>query len=68
MMRAVGPPPTPGEVARLYREVAATFVLDSRDRELARDIEAIGLRALVIDTVMADGGGGLAARVLEGLT
>jgi LPPG:FO 2-phospho-L-lactate transferase len=68
MMRAVGPPPTPVEVARLYREVAATFVLDSRDRELVVDVEAIGLRALVIDTVMADGGGGLAARMLEGLT
>jgi LPPG:FO 2-phospho-L-lactate transferase len=68
MMRAVGPPPTPGEVARLYRDVAATFVLDSRDEELAGDVEAVGLRALVIDTVMADGGAGLAARVLEGLT
>lgn len=68
MMRAVGPPPTPVEVARLYREVAARFVLDSRDRELAGDVEAIGLRALVIDTVMADGGEGLAARVLGGLT
>jgi LPPG:FO 2-phospho-L-lactate transferase len=68
MMRAVGPPPTPVEVARLYREVAATFVLDNRDRELAVEVEALGLRALVIDTVMADGGGGLAARVLEGLT
>jgi LPPG:FO 2-phospho-L-lactate transferase len=68
MMRAVGPPPTPVEVARLYREVAATFVLDSRDQELAAEVEAIGLRALVLDTVMADGGGGLAARMLEGLT
>jgi LPPG:FO 2-phospho-L-lactate transferase len=68
MMRAVGPPPTPVEVARLYREVAATFVLDSRDRELAAEVEALGLRALVLDTVMADGGGGLAARMLEGLT
>jgi LPPG:FO 2-phospho-L-lactate transferase len=68
MMRAVGPPPTPVEVARLYRDVAATFVLDSRDRELAADVEAIGLRTLVLDTVMADGGGGLAARMLEGLT
>jgi len=68
MMRAVGPPPTPVEVARLYREVAATFVLDSRDLDLAAEVEAIGLRTLVLDTVMADGGGGLAARMLEGLT
>ena len=67
MMRAVGPPPTPVEVARLYGEVAASFVLDSRDRELAADVEAIGLRTFVLDTVMADGGGGLAARMLEEL-
>jgi LPPG:FO 2-phospho-L-lactate transferase len=66
MMQAVGPPPTPVEVARLYREVVASFVLDSRDRQLAADVEAIGLRTLVLDTVMADGGGGLAARILEG--
>ena len=68
MMRAVGPPPTPVEVARLYLEVAATFVLDSRDEELAADVQAIGLRTLVLDTVMADGGRGLAARLLEALT
>jgi len=68
MMRAVGPPPTPVEVARLYREVAASFVLDSRDRELAADVEALGLRTLMLDTVMADGGRGLAARMLDGLT
>jgi LPPG:FO 2-phospho-L-lactate transferase len=68
MMRAVGPAPTPVEVARLYREVAASFVLDSRDRELAADVEALGLRTLVLDTVMADGGRGLAARMLDGLT
>ncbi|MHB8587896.1 MAG: 2-phospho-L-lactate transferase CofD family protein [Candidatus Dormibacteraceae bacterium] len=65
MMRAVGPPPTPVEVARLYREFAATFVLDSRDRELAADVEEMGLRTLVFDTVMADGGGALARRILE---
>ena len=68
MMRAVGPPPAPVEVARLYLEVAATFVLDSRDEELAADVQAIGLRTLVLDTVMADGGRGLAARLLEALT
>ena len=68
MMRAVGPPPTTVEVARLYLEVAATFVLDSRDEELAADVQAIGLRTLVLDTVMADGGRGLAARLLEALT
>jgi LPPG:FO 2-phospho-L-lactate transferase len=65
MMRAVGPPPTPVEVARMYREFAASFVLDARDHDLAADVEEIGLRTLVLDTVMADGGGALARRILE---
>ena len=65
MMRAVGPAPTPVEVARMYRDVAATFVLDSRDHTLAGDVDAQGFRTLVLDTVMTDGGGRLAAEILE---
>jgi len=64
MMRAVGPAPNPIEVARLYRQVAATFVLDERDRELTGAIEELGYRTLVCDTVMRDGGVGLALAVL----
>jgi LPPG:FO 2-phospho-L-lactate transferase len=65
MMRAVGPPPTPVEVARMYRDFAANFVLDSRDQEVAVEVEKLGLRTHVFDTVMADGGGALARRILE---
>ena len=65
MMKAVGPPPTPVEVARMYREVAAGFVLDSRDQELVADLDELGFRTLVLDTVMADGGAALAAAILE---
>ena len=68
MMRAVGPPPTPVEVARLYRDFAASFVVDSRDQELAADVEKVGFRAIVLDTVMADGGGALARSILEAFT
>jgi LPPG:FO 2-phospho-L-lactate transferase len=68
MMRAVGPPPTPVEVARMYREIAGRFVLDSRDQELATAVDEMGLRTLVLDTVMSDGGGALAARILETFT
>ena len=68
MMRAVGPPPNPVEVARMYREIAGSFVLDSRDRELATPVEAMGYRTLVLDTVMSDGGAALAARILEAFT
>jgi LPPG:FO 2-phospho-L-lactate transferase len=68
MMRAVGPKPTPVEVARMYRAVAASFVLDSRDRELAPNVSEMGLRTLVFDTVMADGGRALAGAILEAFT
>ncbi len=68
MMRAVGLEPTPVAVARMYRDVAATFVLDSRDDELAAGVSEMGLRTLALDTVMADGGAGLARAILEALT
>jgi LPPG:FO 2-phospho-L-lactate transferase len=68
MMRAVGPPPTPVEVARMYREIAGSFILDSRDMELAAALDEMGYRTLVLDTVMSDGGGALAARILEAFT
>jgi LPPG:FO 2-phospho-L-lactate transferase len=68
MMRAVGPPPTPVEVARMYRDVATSFVLDSRDQELAADLDEMGFRTLVFNTVMSDGGGALAGRILEAFT
>jgi LPPG:FO 2-phospho-L-lactate transferase len=68
MMRAVGPEPTPVAVARMYRDVAASFVLDMRDQELAADVDGAGLRTLVLDTVMADGGGTLAGAIVEAFT
>jgi LPPG:FO 2-phospho-L-lactate transferase len=64
MMRALGPAPSPIEVARLYRDLAGAFVLDERDRELAGAIEELGYRPLVCDTVMRDGGVALARAVL----
>jgi LPPG:FO 2-phospho-L-lactate transferase len=41
-------------VARLYREIATGFVLDTVDAALEPDIAALGMRTLVTDTVMAD--------------
>lgn len=64
MMRAVGPDPNPVEVARLYRGVAAGFVLDSRDQALVGELEELGFRTMVVDTVMSDGGDRLAAQIL----
>lgn len=68
MMRAIGPEPTPVAVGAMYRDVAAGFVLDVRDRELAPRLEELGYRTLTSDTVMSDGGGNLAAKVLEAFT
>jgi LPPG:FO 2-phospho-L-lactate transferase len=68
MMRAVGQEASPVEVARMYRNVSAGFVLDNRDRGLASHVEKLGLQALVMDTVMSDGGAALAARILEAFT
>ncbi|MGH7761069.1 MAG: 2-phospho-L-lactate transferase [Candidatus Dormibacteraceae bacterium] len=68
MMRAVGTQPTPVAIALMYRAKVASFVLDIRDRELAGKVSDLGLRALVFDTVMADGGEALAGAVLEAFT
>lgn len=64
MMRALGTDPTPLEVGRMYHDAAACFVLDRRDAELEPAIEAIGLKTLVCDTVMRDGGRALAVALL----
>jgi LPPG:FO 2-phospho-L-lactate transferase len=52
MMRGLGLEVSPRGVARLYREVAGTFVLDVRDRTWQAAIEALGMRVVVTDTVM----------------
>jgi LPPG:FO 2-phospho-L-lactate transferase len=64
MMRALGTEPNPVEVARRYRDVASGFVLDERDSGLAGQIEELGYRTVVCDTVMRDGGRTLARAVL----
>ncbi len=63
MLRALGYDASPQEVARRYTSVAGTFVLDARDARLAGEIEAMGYRVIVSDTVMADGGAGLAREI-----
>jgi LPPG:FO 2-phospho-L-lactate transferase len=63
MLRALGYDASPQEVARRYTAVASTFVLDVRDAHLAGEIEAMGYRVMVFDTVMADSGAGLAREI-----
>jgi LPPG:FO 2-phospho-L-lactate transferase len=54
-------------VARLYADFASIFVLDRRDARLAPRVEALGMRAVVTDTVMRTPAHAraLAARVLR---
>ncbi len=67
MLRALGYDASPQEVARRYTAAASTFVLDTRDSALAAEIEAMGYRVIVCDTVMADGGAGLAKEISAAL-
>jgi LPPG:FO 2-phospho-L-lactate transferase len=54
MLTSLGHESTALGVARLYREWVDVFVLDEADRDLAGDVESLGLRAVVTDTVMTD--------------
>jgi LPPG:FO 2-phospho-L-lactate transferase len=65
MMRTLGMDPSPVEVARMYRDLASGFVLDERDRSLASQIDGLGYRTILCDTVMRDGGRNLAKAVLS---
>jgi len=52
MMRGLGHEVSPLGVARLYRDIAGTFVLDKVDRDCAEAIRQLGMRPVVTDTVM----------------
>jgi LPPG:FO 2-phospho-L-lactate transferase len=41
-------------VARIYRDLASTLVVDEADASLAADVEKEGLRCVVTPTVMSD--------------
>jgi LPPG:FO 2-phospho-L-lactate transferase len=63
MLRALGFDASPQEVAHRYTAVASTFVIDARDAHLAGEIEEMGYRVVVCDTVMTDGGAALAGEI-----
>ena len=54
MMETLGHEPTALGIARLYAGLADVFVLDRADAGLAADVEALGLRSVVCETVMVD--------------
>jgi LPPG:FO 2-phospho-L-lactate transferase len=54
LLRELGHEPSVVGVARLYRDVAATLVVDEADAELSGAVEAEGVRCVVAPTVMGD--------------
>ena len=56
MLRELGHEPTVVGVARLYAPLAGTLVVDEADAELAAEVEAVGMRCVVTDTIMGDVG------------
>jgi LPPG:FO 2-phospho-L-lactate transferase len=52
MLRGLGLEVSSVGVAQLYRDIADCFVLDRTDAALAPRVEALGLRAVVTNTIM----------------
>ncbi len=52
MMRSLGMEPSAYGVARLYRDVVETMIIDRQDRSSKQRIEQLGMRCVVTDTVM----------------
>jgi LPPG:FO 2-phospho-L-lactate transferase len=69
MLRGLGHEVSPVGVARLYRGLAHTFVLDRRDAALAPRIADLGMQPVVADTMMTNAARSrrLAAAVLAAL-
>ena len=54
MLASLGHEPSALGVARIYAGLATGFVVDSVDAHYAPEIERLGLRTLVVDTIMVD--------------
>ncbi len=70
MLRGLGMEVSPLGVARLYRDIVGTFVLDNADDKFIAPIERLGMRAIATDTIMSspDRAAGLADVVLRALS
>ncbi len=53
LMRELGHEASAAGVARMYRDVVGTLVIDERDAALAPSVNAIGVRAVVAATIMS---------------
>jgi LPPG:FO 2-phospho-L-lactate transferase len=53
MLVELGHEPTVVGVARLYKDICATLIIDQQDEHLASDVEKEGVRCIVTDTIMS---------------
>ena len=53
MLRGLGLEVSALGIARLYRDIVGTFVLDRVDRDYLEPIRALGMRAVAADTIMS---------------
>jgi LPPG:FO 2-phospho-L-lactate transferase len=53
MLGELGVPVSASGVAQWYRDVASTLVVDREDAALAEEIDSLGVRCVVTDTIMA---------------
>ncbi|MGH9043929.1 MAG: 2-phospho-L-lactate transferase CofD family protein, partial [Acidimicrobiales bacterium] len=54
LLRELGHEPSASGVARLYLAWVGTIVIDDADKDLASNIEALGMRCVVTNTIMSD--------------
>ncbi|HLX37496.1 MAG TPA: 2-phospho-L-lactate transferase [Candidatus Binataceae bacterium] len=54
MLRGLGFEASALAVARLYKDIVGTFVLDNVDRGYLEDVRALGMRAIAADTIMSN--------------
>jgi LPPG:FO 2-phospho-L-lactate transferase len=54
MLRELGHDASVVGVAQLYRDLVSCLVIDEADRALASDVEDVGVRCVVTDTIMRD--------------
>jgi len=52
MMKAMGFVPNSLGVAKVYKDVTDILIIDHEDRELKTEIETLGLKVHITDTIM----------------
>lgn len=53
MLMELGHEPTVVGVARLYKDICATLIIDQQDAHLANEVEKVGMRCIATDTIMS---------------